>query len=72
MDHKVGGAYLSSEVQLGQRLAFKLMLVKQYGHSLVVTAGAGAGLEALAIPRSIRKTTKAMMMKLMMVLINTP
>ena len=49
MAYKVGGAYLSSEVQLGQRLAFKLMLVKQYGHSLVVTAGAGEGLEVVAL-----------------------
>ena len=61
----------SVEVQLGQRLALIGILVQQKGHSLVVGAAGSAtflGACILAIgPTTKKKTTKAIITKLMIV-----
>ena len=67
-------------MQFGQRRAFNGIWVLQNGHSLVVgAAGGGTGFLAssracsLAIGRTIKKkTTAAIMRKLIIVLIKTP
>ena len=67
--------YLSSEVQLGQRVALIEMVLKQCGHSFVVgsAAGAGAGFFLAALAAlTIMKMTKAMIRKSMTVWTNSP
>lgn len=62
----------SCEVQLGQRVALIGICVKQCGHSLVVTsAGAGGAFRRLAA-LTTRKMANAMIMKSMIVVMNTP
>jgi len=59
-------------VQFGQRVALIGMVVKQCGHSFVVgSAGAGCGFIRFIV-RTIRKMTKATMMKSMMVVRKMP
>ena len=64
----------NSEVQNAHRVALIGIVEKQWGHSLVVGSSAGASASRLRLlrPRMIRKTAKATMTKLMIVLINIP
>ena len=66
-------AAVSCEVQWGQRLAWMGMVVKQKGHSLVLGSAAGCFSRFMwLMPLMTRNTAKAMMIKLMMVLMKTP
>jgi hypothetical protein len=69
-------AVFNSEVQLGQREALMAILEKQNGQSLVVgaaaTFGASARRRMLLIARMRRKTAKATIKKVMMLLMKAP
>jgi pyrroloquinoline quinone (PQQ) biosynthesis protein C len=64
----------SSEVQFGQRVALIGIAEKQYAHSFVAgaTGGASSSRLILLMVRTRRNTAKAIRMKLMIVLMNTP
>ena len=72
--HSCPYAAVSCEVQWGQRLAWMGMVVKQKGHSLVLGSAAGASFSRFMwlMPLITRNTAKAMMIKLMMVLMKRP
>ena len=62
----------NSDVQFGQRVALMGIAVKQNEHSFVEGSGAGGSFLTLFTFFITRKTEKATMRKLIMVLINTP
>ena len=62
----------SSEVQFGQRFALMGIIVKQKGHSLVTGGGASSSLVSLFKKRITVKIARAIIKKLIIVLMNTP
>ena len=64
----------SSEVQCAQRVALMGMLLRQWGHSLVVGSAGGASSSrfSLLMPLMSRNTAKATIRKLITALMNTP
>ena len=68
------GAVPNSEVQWGQRVALREMVDRQKGHSLVAGSAGGAAFSRFMrlTPLITRNTAKAMIIKLMMVLMKIP
>lgn len=72
-NRQLSTVYCTSEVQFGQRTASMEIVLKQYGHSLVVGGPAGAGLACRRLICLIsRKITRATMTKSIRLLMNAP